>query len=131
LLPGWAATVFIPGVGVSRRYCRGLIRRRIQNRSGCVCLVELPEEIIGNLISYIEELINQGVLNAGQGNSLIVKLDQALKQLEKAKTKQAIKAINAFINEVNSLYMEGVLPEETANQLVEDAEFIIDSIESG
>ncbi|MCK4975907.1 MAG: DUF3372 domain-containing protein, partial [Anaerolineales bacterium] len=94
-------------------------------------LYDTPEGMIGDLIDQIKDLVEDGVLNAGQGNSLIVKLDQALKQLDDGKSKQAIKAMNAFINQVNSLYMEGVLPEETAAQLVKDAEFIIASIESG
>jgi len=92
---------------------------------------QYPQDMIGDLIDQIEDLVEDGVLNQGQGNSLIVKLDQALKQLENGKPKQAIKAINAFINEVNSLYMEDVLPEETATHLVIYAEIIIASIEPG
>ena len=78
----------------------------------------------------IEELVNQGVLNKGQGNALTVKLDQALKQWTSGKPKQAINAMNAFINQVNSLYTEGVLPQEVAEGLVKDAEIIIAAIEA-
>jgi hypothetical protein len=93
-------------------------------------LYEAPENLIGDLIDQIEDLVNQGVLNQGQGNSLIVKLDRVLKELEKGRPEKAIKAMTPFINEVNSLVDDGVLPEEMAAQLVMEAEIIIAAIEA-
>ena len=71
----------------------------------------------------IDRLEDEGTLNAGQANSLRVKLAAAEKSLEKGQTQTAINQLNAFINHVWSLVAEGVLPPEDGEllvQLVED-----------
>jgi pullulanase/glycogen debranching enzyme len=90
---------------------------------------ELPADMIGDLIGQIEDLVDQGVLNKGQGNSLIVKLEGALEKLLDGKPHVAINRLNAFINEVNGL-SGNVLPEETAAHLVMEAEIIKAAIQA-
>jgi hypothetical protein len=85
--------------------------------------------MIGDLIGQIEDLVDQGVLNKGQGNSLIVKLEGALEKLLDGKPHVAINRLNAFINEVNGL-SGNVLPEETAAHLVMEAEIIKAAIQA-
>jgi hypothetical protein len=92
-------------------------------------LYESTEGLIDDLIAQIEDLVEDGVLNRGQGNSLIVKLEGALKKYIKGNSKVAINRLNAFINEVSSLADEGVLPDDIASGLIWDAEIIIASIE--
>jgi hypothetical protein len=73
----------------------------------------------------IDRLEDEGILNAGQANSLRVKLAAADKSLEKGKNGTAINQLNAFINEVWSLVAEGVLPPEEGELLIGLAEDII------
>ena len=58
---------------------------------------------IQNIIDQVQDLVNQVVLNKGQGNSLIVKLDAAIKSLDKDDSKTASNQLNAFVNEANAL----------------------------
>jgi pullulanase/glycogen debranching enzyme len=90
-----------------------------------------PATRIGFLIEDILELVAEGVLNEGQGNSLIVKLEDALKNLDKGKPKVAVNRLNAFINEVTSLIDEGVLSPEEGQPLIDEAAAIIWQIEMG
>ncbi len=73
----------------------------------------------------IDRLEDEGVLSAGQANSLRVKLAAAENSLEKGNNKTAINQLNAFINHVWSLVAEGVLPPEEGELLVQLAEDMI------
>ena len=86
--------------------------------------------LIGDLIDQIHDLVDQGVLNRGQGNSLIKKLEGALTKWEK-QPQVAINRLNAFINEVNGLANGSTLTQDQAQQLIEEAEIIIAAIEAG
>ena len=57
----------------------------------------------------------------GQANSLIVKLENAIKNLDKGKAKTALNNLNAFMNEVQSLVDEGVLTPEEGQSLIDAA----------
>ena len=58
------------------------------------------------------------MLNQGQGNSLIVKLQNALAHLAKDNPKNACSLFRAFSNQVNSLVDEGVLGTEHGESLL-------------
>ena len=92
-------------------------------------LYESPVSLIDDLIDQIAELEDQGVLNKGQANALTKKLEQAKKQLDKDKPQQAINAVNAFINQINA-FSGNVLPEETAAELIMEAEMVIAAIQA-
>ncbi len=77
--------------------------------------VVMPEETCEVLIDDVEALVEAGVLNRGQGNSLIRKLD-ACNQLE------------AFIGQVNSLIGGGVLPADDGQPLIDTASNIRDAL---
>ena len=62
-----------------------------------------PLTSINTLRSYVLALVDSGILNKGQGNSLIAKLDGATQQLLKHKTTPTIAKLQAFINEVKAL----------------------------
>jgi pullulanase/glycogen debranching enzyme len=89
------------------------------------------QERIGYLIEDVESLVAQGVLNNGQGNSLIAKLEDAIKKLSAGQPKTAVNRLNAFINEVMSLIAEGTLTPEQGQPLIDVAADIIWQIQTG
>lgn len=76
----------------------------------------------------VHNLVTSGVINGGQGNSLTVKLNNAIAKLNSGKTKQATSELNAFINEVNSDISTGVLSPAQGQLLISEANVIINSI---
>jgi hypothetical protein len=83
-----------------------------------------PQELIRSLIDEIEALREAGVLNDGQANSLIVKLESAIKNLDKGKAKTALNNLNAFMNQVQAFIKGGVLTPEEGQSLNAAAEAI-------
>ena len=61
----------------------------------------------------------------GQGNSLIVKLQAALQQLDKGNTKTAANQLKAFTNEVDSMIKTGKLTPEQGQPLIDGANAVI------
>ena len=62
-----------------------------------------------NIINNVSNLVSQGALNSGEGNSLATKLQAAINQLNNGNSKAARGQINSFINEVNALINSGIL----------------------
>ena len=87
-----------------------------------------PEEYISTLEKRIKQLVNTGVLNEGQGNAYITKLDFALLEIDNRRFKVAINILRAFINQVNSFVTEGILTEAEGQELILAAEDIIERI---
>jgi len=83
---------------------------------------------IEDLIGDVEALRDAGILNDGQANSLIAKLEAALKKLEQGNTIPAVNILNAFINQVNDFVYEGVLPPEVGQALIDAANDLISQI---
>lgn len=69
---------------------------------------------IGRARTGVLRLVGDGVLSAGQGNSLTVKLDAALRSLERGSTSAAIGQLGAFLNELKALVQSGRLTEAQA-----------------
>ena len=88
---------------------------------------QAAQDVIGN----IETLLADALLSAGQGNSLIKKLESAIKKLDKEQKKVALNMLNAFINHVNSLIDEGVLTSADGNPLISAIQDIVDSLSAG
>ncbi|HEY3128954.1 MAG TPA: hypothetical protein VGL91_05810, partial [Acidobacteriota bacterium] len=80
-----------------------------------------PQDLATALGDQVQALVKTGTLNQGQGNSLTTKLAQILDSLNQGKTKTACNQLQAFINEVNSLVSEGVLPSGQAQPLIDAA----------
>ena len=87
-----------------------------------------PGQAIQALISNVETLVAQGVLNHGQGNALTSKLEAALQQLERGNARAAANQINAFINQVNALVRSGRLNAQQGQALIDAAMSIIGQI---
>ena len=87
-----------------------------------------PEDQIEALIEDVEELFIADILNVGQANSLISKLENILNRPEQGTTQPVINQLGAFINQVLSLVEEGILTPEEGQDLVDAAQAVIDQL---
>jgi hypothetical protein len=93
-----------------------------------VVTVLSPQGAADTVIDDVQDMVDAGTLNQGQGTALISKLDAAIAKLNQGKDKPAIKLLGAFINQVNDLIDTGVLTAEEGQPLIDTANRIIDSI---
>ena len=83
-------------------------------------VVLTPQQAIALVITTIEGLEGSGVLNHGQANSLIVKLEHAIDKLDSMPGKPpACNQLQAFVNEVNAYVQGGKLTQAEADSLLE------------
>ena len=87
-----------------------------------------PPVTIVELTNYVINLVIQGNLDNGAGNSLMVKLDAAIKAIDKGKVKTAINQLNAFKNSVKALEKSKRLSSFEAQLLIDAADLIIGSL---
>jgi YVTN family beta-propeller protein len=88
-----------------------------------------PTESVLLLIDDIEKMIADGILDYGDGNSLIAKLKAIQEVLEMGDIKAAKNKLNAFITKVNNLVRRGNMTEEDGDVLIEAAYDIMDEID--
>jgi len=81
-------------------------------------MVLTPAQAVPQVIATIGGLHTSGVLNGGQANSLIVKLNHAIGKLNAGQTTTACNELTAFVNEVNDYVATGVLTAAEANSLL-------------
>ena len=78
-----------------------------------------PAQAIPAVITTIEGLETAGVLNHGQANSFIVKLNHAIDSLNsKPDQPTACNQLQAFVNEVNAYVQSGKLTQAQADSLL-------------
>jgi hypothetical protein len=70
-------------------------------------------------------LMNAGVLDQGQGRSLMVKLDGALTKLNQGDTAVAINKLRAFTNQVDAMIFIGYVAPWDGQRLIDAANAII------
>jgi hypothetical protein len=89
-------------------------------RSATLTLTILtPAQAIPNVIAKIEGLKAAGVVNGGQANSLIVKLNHAIDSLtSKPDQPTACNQLQAFVNEVSAYVSAGILTPAQADTLL-------------
>jgi hypothetical protein len=101
------------------------------NATGCNTLAEIlvappgPDCMCTKLRSFVEILAARGLLNAGQENSLLSKLDN-YSEAWGADRPSAPKILAAFINEVEALINGGVLTVEQGQPLIDTAQALIE-----
>ncbi|MFQ6109959.1 MAG: hypothetical protein ACE5L7_10460, partial [Candidatus Aminicenantales bacterium] len=83
---------------------------------------------INILMVKVESLVNTGVLNQGQGNALIAKLEGALQKLNKGNTKATCNQLQAFINQVNAFIYSGILTEGEGQPLIDAVNCVINEL---
>ena len=79
----------------------------------------------------VEELVTNGTLNAGQGNSLIRKLELAIRDLQEGNIAGSIGHLMSFIGQVNGFINSGILTPAEGEALINAANSIIDEILTG
>lgn len=79
---------------------------------------ELPQQTTGIMINVIEDLVEEGDLNVGQGTALTAKLESAIILMNKGKLIPARNLLQAFINQVNGLIATGALSQEEGEPLI-------------
>lgn len=84
-----------------------------------------PQQETEVIINSVNTLSSQGVVNGGQANSLLVKLQHAIARLNAGNKAAAIGNLNAFIGEVNDLLASGVLTPSQAASLVSAAQGVV------
>jgi hypothetical protein len=80
--------------------------------------VSTPQQALQLVIDQVNGLKSGGVLNGGQANSFIVKLNAAISSLNSNAPNTACNRLGAFVNEVNSYVAEGILTASQADQLL-------------
>jgi TolB protein len=83
-----------------------------------------PQQAIEALIAQVRALV-PGALNNGQGNALIVKLEAAIRQVDRGNIATAINQLEAFINQVNAYVASGRLTPEQGQPLLDAANAIL------
>ncbi|HVR95335.1 MAG TPA: pullulanase-type alpha-1,6-glucosidase [Thermoanaerobaculia bacterium] len=73
-------------------------------------------------------LVEEGVLNSGQGNALLAKLRAAGRQAARGNTNAAANQIEAFINQVEAFVNAGILSPEQGEALIEAAEGVLEAL---
>jgi hypothetical protein len=89
---------------------------------------EHPKVRLTNLIADVRALELQGVLNQGQANSLVSKLQTAIKRIDTKQPAQAAAQLGSFINQVQDLMNTGVLTPDQAWPLIDTATDIREQI---
>jgi hypothetical protein len=84
-----------------------------------------PRQGIEGLIDQVNSLSAQGRLSQGLDKALMAKLDGAIKQLEKGKTKTAVNELHAFINQVEAMISFNFLAPWEGQPLIDAANAII------
>jgi hypothetical protein len=82
---------------------------------------EHPKVRLTNLIADVRALEMQGALNKGQANSLVTKLETAIKRIDTKQPAQAAAQLGSFINQVMDLMNTGVLTPDQAWPLMDTA----------
>ena len=85
----------------------------------------VEEQVVVDIIEDIQDLVDAGTLNGGNGNALISKLEAVLAKIDKGNTNAAINQINAFINQVNAFVAKGKLTSEEGLVLIDLANIVL------
>ncbi len=80
------------------------------------------EEQIEALLANVQQLVDDGALNKGQGKALSVKLQHIQQKLDAGQTHVALNQLKAFTNQVADLIDDGVLTPEQGQPLLDAAD---------
>jgi uncharacterized repeat protein (TIGR03803 family) len=87
-----------------------------------------PQQATQAIIDAVNALFAQGVLNRGQDNSLVKKLQHAINLMNAGDNAGAIQRLDTFIDEVNGLLNAGVLSASQAASLINAANSAIERL---
>jgi uncharacterized protein (TIGR02145 family) len=89
------------------------------------CAANTASEDIGNVIYVIQGMISQKIVSETLGQMLIAKMNDALLNIARGKTKTAINSLTAFIGKVKDLMKGKQIPAIEGNELIDAANKII------
>src|SRR5438034_5760981 len=84
-----------------------------------------PAQRIALLEHHLTRLATNGVLNEGQGNALMVKLQTAVEKLAGDETEPAMNKLGAFINQIEAFRDGGILSDGRSASLLEIARDVV------
>lgn len=94
-----------------------------------VVTVQTPQEASEDVIDDIDELVDNGALNNGQGNALISQLEAIIAKIDKGQTNAATNQLEAFISQVTAYINAGTLSLEEGQPLIYLATQILASLQ--
>ena len=86
-----------------------------------------PQDQIDNLNDAVQDLLDAGSLNGGQGNALTSKLQNAINKLNQGNINSGVNKLESFINQVNAFINSGVLTAAEGEPLIDAANAAIAS----
>ncbi len=95
------------------------------------CREKSSSDDIVALALYVQGLINSDDISATDGKMLIKKLNDAVSEITRGKTKTAINHLNTFINKVSSLKKTGKITQDLGQILIDYANAIIAKLNAG
>jgi len=99
-------------------------------RSAVVSVLS-TEDLAEDLQGDVQDLVDDGVLDSGQGQALAGKLEQVLRSLDRGNANAALRQLESFIHQVEGLVQDGALTPEEGDALIEDAEQVASGIQAG
>ena len=99
-------------------------------RFGHVLLTPTHQRRITDLIEAVQALQAAGVLNGGNTNALVTKLEGAIAQIDKGNVGPAVDKIEAFVNQVQAFIQSGKLTPAQGQPLIDGANGIIATLKS-
>jgi Bacterial Ig-like domain (group 3) len=72
------------------------------------------------IIKQVTGMVTNGILNGGNGNALIVKLNNAINSLDKGNTISGVNQMDAFLNQTNAFLKSGKLDSTDALTLISE-----------
>lgn len=116
-----SGNAYVVGQTFSDRFARGAVPYPTYRGNGDAFVAkvqETPLDRIGAMMAMIEQLVKKGLLSQDEANNLTVKLEVAMKQLDKGNLKPASNQLEAFINRVEELLKAGLLPTQEGKILI-------------
>jgi hypothetical protein len=86
------------------------------------------QEASEDIIEKIENLVNNELLNPGNANALISKIEAAIASLDKEKPKTATNQLNALLNQLESMIQTEQIDPEIGYSLIAEIEAILASL---
>jgi hypothetical protein len=98
----------------------------IANTSAAVTQTVLSAaQELGLIITQVTTMVTSGILDSGNGNALIVKLNNAISSLNQGNTTAGDNQLNAFINQTNAFLKSGKLDGADAQELITEIDLAI------
>jgi len=95
---------------------------------GAFELQTTQQQQVAQIIAQVQALVAAGVLNPGQGQGLIAKLNGVIAKLNGGQTNAACNQLNAFKNQVNGFINAGILSPAQGQELIDAANAVRSSI---